>query len=100
MRSKADALDYRYFPEPDLPPLHIDESLLYEAKANLIGSTYEKMKRYKDEYGFNKEYINGLIGYKDINALFEQLVATGYDPKLVAKYIVGFVLKSINESNL
>lgn len=75
MRSKADALDYRYFPEPDLPVLHIDEALVYEAKSNLVGSTYEKMKRYKDEYGFNKEYINGLIGYKDINSLFERLVS-------------------------
>jgi aspartyl-tRNA(Asn)/glutamyl-tRNA(Gln) amidotransferase subunit B len=74
MRSKADALDYRYFPEPDLPALHIDASFIDAASNNLVGSTYTKMKRYKDEYSFNKEFINGLISYKDINDLFESLV--------------------------
>jgi len=71
MRSKADALDYRYFPEPDLPRLHIGAQMISRAASNLAGSTYAKMKRYKDEYGFNKEFINGLVGYKEINTLFE-----------------------------
>lgn len=74
MRSKADALDYRYFPEPDLPTLHIDQQMIDTAVTNLVGSTYAKMKHYKTAYEFNKEYINGLIGYKDINKLFEDLV--------------------------
>lgn len=74
MRSKADALDYRYFPEPDLPPVHVDQQLIDSSISNLMGSTYAKMKLYKDQYGFNKEFINGLIGYKEINALFESLV--------------------------
>ena len=98
MRSKADALDYRYFPEPDILPVHIDESLISEATQSLVGSTYEKMKHYKDTYAFNKEYINGLIGHKAINQLFENLVKEWIEPKLAAKYIVGFVLKQINES--
>ncbi len=71
MRSKADALDYRYFPEPDLPTLHVTDEMIKDAMSNLVGSTYAKMKMYKDSYGFNKEFINGLIGYKDINMLFE-----------------------------
>lgn len=71
MRSKADALDYRYFPEPDLPPLEITQQMIDTAVSNLVGSTYEKMKHYKDTYGFNKEFINGLIGHKEINTLFE-----------------------------
>ncbi|MBP6910451.1 hypothetical protein KBC03_02525 [Patescibacteria group bacterium] len=75
MRSKADALDYRYFPEPDLPPLEIDDAFVKDSISNLVGSTYTKMKHYKDTFGFNKEFINGLIGHKDINALFEDLVA-------------------------
>lgn len=100
MRSKADALDYRYFPEPDLPPLELDDAFVKDSLSNLVGSTYAKMKFYKDSYGFNKEFINGLIWYKDINTLFEQLVAQWLDPKLVAKYIVWFVLKHMNETNL
>jgi aspartyl-tRNA(Asn)/glutamyl-tRNA(Gln) amidotransferase subunit B len=61
MRSKEDALDYRYFPEPDLPLLEIDNALLVEAESNLKESTFIKIKRYKEEFGFNKEFINGLI---------------------------------------
>lgn len=75
MRSKADAYDYRYFPEPDLPPLQLTEETVNASVSNLIGTTYAKMKLYKDQYGFNKEFINGLVGYKEINELFEGLVA-------------------------
>lgn len=97
MRSKADAVDYRYFPEPDLPLLHVDEKMIEAARSTIGNTTATKIRFYKDTYDFNKEFINGLIGYKSINELFEGLVADGYDAKIVAKYIVGFVLKSVNE---
>lgn len=100
MRSKADAVDYRYFPEPDLPTLHVDEEMIENARKTISTSTAAKIRFYKDTYGFNKEFINGLIGYKQINELFESLVAEGFDAKTAAKYIVGFVLKSAHEGDL
>lgn len=50
LRSKEDAFDYRYFPEPDLPTLRITDAMITDATRDLIGSTYDKMKLYKDSY--------------------------------------------------
>jgi aspartyl-tRNA(Asn)/glutamyl-tRNA(Gln) amidotransferase subunit B len=61
MRSKENAIDYRYFPEPDLLQLEITDNLLDEAEKKLKESTFKKIKRYKEQFGFNKEFINGLI---------------------------------------
>jgi aspartyl-tRNA(Asn)/glutamyl-tRNA(Gln) amidotransferase subunit B len=61
MRSKEDALDYRYFPEPDLPALVLDETLLKKVDNTELEIPYATIKVFKEQYGFNKEFINGLI---------------------------------------
>jgi len=61
MRSKEDALDYRYFPEPDLPALILDEKILNELDKQTLEIPYTTIKIFKEQYGFNKEFINGLI---------------------------------------
>jgi aspartyl-tRNA(Asn)/glutamyl-tRNA(Gln) amidotransferase subunit B len=48
MRSKEDALDYRYFPEPDLPELVLNEEYLETIKVNLVESSFSRIKKYKD----------------------------------------------------
>jgi aspartyl-tRNA(Asn)/glutamyl-tRNA(Gln) amidotransferase subunit B len=58
MRSKEDAMDYRYFTEPDLPPLVLDKQFINEIKENLLESPFSRIKRYKEVYGFSKEFIN------------------------------------------
>ena len=65
MRSKEDALDYRYFPEPDLPPLRINDETLKRLNTQEIIIPHNIIKQFND-YGFNKEYINGLISDKAI----------------------------------
>ena len=65
MRSKEDALDYRYFPEPDLPPLKIDDIRRTRLKEQAITIPHNIIKQFNN-YGFNKEYINGLISDKAI----------------------------------
>lgn len=64
MRSKEEALDYRYFPEPDLPPLKIDDERRERLKNQKIEIPHNIIKQFK-EYGFNKEYINALISDKE-----------------------------------
>ena len=89
MRSKEDALDYRYFPEPDLPDLVLDQELLDQAEQAQLLIPSEKIRKMKSEYWFHKEFINALIGDLKVLNFFEEMVALGYDPKMVAKWIAG-----------
>ena len=89
MRSKEDALDYRYFPEPDLPDLVLDQQLLDQAEQAQLLIPSEKIRKMKSEYWFHKEFINALIGDLKVLNFFEEMVALGYDPKMVAKWIAG-----------
>lgn len=89
MRSKEDALDYRYFPEPDLPDLVLDQELLNQAEQGQLLIPSEKIRKMKSEYWFHKEFINALIGDLKVLNFFEEMVSLGYDPKMVAKWIAG-----------
>ena len=89
MRSKEDALDYRYFPEPDLPDLVLDQELLKHAEQAQLLIPSEKIRKMKSEYWFHKEFINALIGDLKVLNFFEEMVALGYDPKMIAKWIAG-----------
>lgn len=100
MRSKENSLDYRYFPEPDLPAL-LYEKELEDKSDDLIGETIgSKIQRYKKDYGFNKEYINGILSNKSITLLFEQGIQKWFEPKQIAKYIVNYVLAQTNVGNI
>ncbi|GHW02239.1 aspartyl/glutamyl-tRNA(Asn/Gln) amidotransferase subunit B [candidate division SR1 bacterium] len=90
MRSKADAVDYRYFPEPDMPilQLHLDE----DQSDLFIPSSY--IQKCKQEFGFSKEYINTLLNDKQLFDFFFEMVKKGFEPKNVAKWIAGPLMKS------
>lgn len=88
MRSKENALDYRYFPEPDLPVLDI-KKLNIGFQSNDVIIPFIIVKQLKEEYGFHKEYINTLINDKSVLDYFQSCVATGADPKTVVKWIAG-----------
>lgn len=102
MRSKEDALDYRYFPEPDLPPLHLNEKIMKRLNEQTIIIPHNIIKQFSQDYGFNKEYINALISDKETLDYFMEL--KDFDPKIVAKRIAGPIaawmkenFKTINE---
>ena len=65
MRSKEDSLDYRYCPEPDLPPLHLDRETIDIIESTILSIPSHVIRRCRDEFGFNKEYINTLISDKE-----------------------------------
>jgi len=87
MRSKEDALDYRYFPEPDLPALILDEKILNELDKQTLEIPYTTIKIFKEQYGFNKEFINGLIWDKTTLDYF--LARENINPRTAAKWICG-----------
>jgi aspartyl-tRNA(Asn)/glutamyl-tRNA(Gln) amidotransferase subunit B len=87
MRSKEDALDYRYFPEPDLPPLHLDRETLDELEAMPLHIPALIIHRCREEFWFHKEYINALINDKETLDYFLACLDDGCDPKETVKWI-------------
>jgi len=80
MRSKEEALDYRYFPEPDLPPLILDEKKLLWLDEAKLEIPYDVIKKFKEEYGFHKEYINALIADKEVLNYFNEILSEFVPP--------------------
>lgn len=86
MRAKEGAVDYRFFPEPDLPPLHIAESHVEEIRATLPELPQATRKRLVDDYGLTAYDAAVMVGEAGAVAFFET-VAQGREPKTVANWI-------------
>lgn len=100
MRSKENAQDYRYFPEPDLPPLELSEEWIAGMKKLQPEMAEEKKARYVAEYGL-PEYDAGLItAEKPLADFFEAAVAVCGSPKSVANWMMGDLLKAMKEREL
>jgi aspartyl-tRNA(Asn)/glutamyl-tRNA(Gln) amidotransferase subunit B len=97
MRSKEDAMDYRFMPEPDLPTLHLEAHRIDARHAELLELPFQTIDRYKRDYQFHKEYINGLLVTQQMQAYFEWFVADGYEAKTVATWLVGPIARRCNE---
>jgi aspartyl-tRNA(Asn)/glutamyl-tRNA(Gln) amidotransferase subunit B len=97
MRSKEDAMDYRYMPEADLPALELQASWIETQRALLVPLPSTRIQEYTQTYGFNKEFINGLINDPEVNTYFHRCVDAGADPKIAANRLVGSVARWCNE---
>ena len=92
MRSKADALDYKYFVEPNIPRFRLDPKWLDEIRASIPELPYERKAKYMESYGLS-DYDAGIL-IKDINTAkyFEKILELGIDAKVAANWINGNVL--------
>jgi aspartyl-tRNA(Asn)/glutamyl-tRNA(Gln) amidotransferase subunit B len=90
MRVKETSDDYRYFPEPDLPPLHLDTSWLGEIRASLPELPGARRRRYRDAVGLGEYDAAVLVADPDATALFEATLAAA--PTLEAKQVANWVL--------
>lgn len=98
MRSKEDAQDYKYFPEPDLPPIEISDEQIEEIKSTMPELPEEKRERYLKELGL-PEYDTGIItGDIALVKFFESTLEKCDSPKDVANWIMGEVMKLLNDS--
>lgn len=98
MRSKEDAQDYKYFPEPDLPPIEISDEQIEEIKSTMPELPEEKKERYISELGL-PEYDTGIItGDIALVKFFESTLEKCDSPKDVANWIMGEVMKLLNDS--
>ncbi|WP_439620492.1 Asp-tRNA(Asn)/Glu-tRNA(Gln) amidotransferase subunit GatB [Hyphomonas sp.] len=99
MRSKEDAHDYRYFPDPDLLPLEIEQAWIDEIRASLPELPDEKRARFESEYGISHYDAGVLIADADKAAYFET-VAKGRDAKLAANWVTQELFGYLNKEGL
>ena len=97
MRSKEEAHDYRYFPDPDLLPLVLEESWIEEIRASLPELPDAKKARFMESYGLNA-YDAGVLVTEQATADYYETVAKESDPKLAANWITGELFGYLNKS--
>ena len=100
MRSKENAHDYRYMPEPDLPPIVTSEETIEKYRSELPELPDAHRARLEKEYGLS-DYDAGIItSSRAMAEYFDAVVATGADPKLAANWIMGDLAKNLNEDGI
>ena len=100
MRSKEDAQDYRYFPDPDLVPIVVSEEMVDAIRKEQPEFREEKMARYKEEYDIPDYDIDIITNTKRMADLFEQTVALGAQPKKVSNWLMGETLRLLKERSM
>ena len=97
MRSKEDAHDYRYFPDPDLLPLELEQSFVDQLKADLPELPDQIKKRMMDEYGLSS-YDAGVLTEERETASFYEAASTGGDRKMVANWMSVELFGALNKA--
>lgn len=100
MRTKEDAQDYRYFPEPDLVPIEIDDAWYDRVKAGIPELRDAKMARYKEEYDIPEYDIAIITGSKKMADIFEETVAICHNPKKVSNWLMVETMRLLKEKEM
>ncbi len=100
MRSKEDAADYRYFPDPDLPPLVIADSWVEEVRSNMPELPRKMAERFQAEYGLPAYDASAMTQDKATGAYFEAAAKASGQPKLVANWLMGEISRRLNADGL
>src|SRR5262249_49106649 len=95
MRSKEEAHDYRYFPDPDLLPLVLDPAWVEQIRASLPELPDAKKRRFGSEYGLSADDAGVLVAEKETALFFERL-AEGRDAKVAANWVMGDLFGALN----
>ncbi|MGO1652993.1 MAG: Asp-tRNA(Asn)/Glu-tRNA(Gln) amidotransferase subunit GatB, partial [Senegalia sp. (in: firmicutes)] len=100
MRSKEDASDYRYFPEPDIVDLEISSEWVEEIKKNLPELPEDKMNRFIKEYDIPLYDAEVLTASKSLAKFYEDTVASSIDPKIASNLIMGDILRRLKDEDM
>lgn len=100
MRSKEDAQDYRYFPDPDLVPIAVSDKVLEDIRSRQPEFHDEKMKRYKEEYDIPDYDIAIITGSKQMADIFEETVNICKQPKKVSNWLMVETLRLLKEKSM
>ena len=97
-RSKEQAHDYRYFPDPDLVPYDMDPSYVESVRATLTATPYERYVRYVDTYGINSKQATQLIDDAPLAAWFDRAASASGNPQATVNFVLGDLARLANES--
>jgi aspartyl-tRNA(Asn)/glutamyl-tRNA(Gln) amidotransferase subunit B len=98
MRSKEEAHDYRYFPEPDLVPLRISEQWLSAVKADMPELPAQKRKRFVESYGLREYDAQVLTAARALAEYYEQVAEVSGEPRTAANWVIGDLSGALNAS--
>lgn len=100
MRSKEESMDYRYFPEPDLPRVYISENRLNKVKEDMPEFSEDKVLRFIKEYKI-PEYDAGILSMEiELADYYEEITAISNDPKLSSNWVLTEILRVLKEKNI
>ena len=100
MRSKEEAHDYRYFPDPDLPVVRISSDFVEQIRNQLPELPDAKKQRFMESFGLSTYDAEVLVADKKVAKYFEEVVAAKADPKLVCNWISGELMRLMNENKV
>lgn len=100
MRNKEEAMDYRYFPEPDLPAVIITKDRLERVNAEMPEFADEKMRRFVKDYKLNEKEATTLSAEQELAEYYEEIVKETNDPRLSANWLLTEVLRVLKEKNI
>lgn len=95
LRSKEEAHDYRYFPDPDLMPVEMDRARVEALKAELPERPFDKQRRFEKEFGLPYTVTTVLCPNRELSEFFEAALETHNSPKLIANYVANDLLREL-----
>jgi aspartyl-tRNA(Asn)/glutamyl-tRNA(Gln) amidotransferase subunit B len=100
MRSKEEAHDYRYFPEPDLLTLEVDDAWVASVRRNMPPLPAQRSQRYRSEWSIPPADAEALVATRDLADYFEAVVSASGNPRLAANWVRNEVLRVLNDRNI
>ena len=100
MRGKVDAIDYKYYREPNIPEIKLTKEFIDSVKDNMPILEYERKEKYTKEYGINYVDASTLTKDKKLSDYFESIISCGSNPKDTSNIVVGFLLGYLNKNYL
>ncbi|MGB1128331.1 MAG: Asp-tRNA(Asn)/Glu-tRNA(Gln) amidotransferase subunit GatB [Opitutales bacterium] len=95
LRSKEEAHDYRYFPDPDLMPVQMDRARVDELRAALPERPYDKQRRFEADFNLPYTVTTVLCPNRELSEFFEAALETHHSPKLIANYVANDLLREL-----
>lgn len=97
MRDKVDAVDYKYFVEPNIPKIKIDPKWVFEIQKSIPVLPLERLHTYTREYGLSFVDANTILKEKEISDYFDECVRVGMDAKVASNWVTGAILAYLNK---